>query len=89
MLPEPCIILLFVELRLGGYAQMIRTGIILLNGWVITSPRRIPFVSLERSFQFPHSIVLVGGVEIGFQFHRAFEKAGSLTGIGEYFREAW
>ena len=39
MLPEPCITKLFVELSVGGYSQMIRTGIISLNVWVILSRR--------------------------------------------------
>ena len=36
----PCIISLFAESSADVYSQKIRTGIILLNGWVILSPRR-------------------------------------------------
>ena len=49
MLPEPCIISLFGGLIIGGYSQMIKTGIILLNVWVILLPRRKPFVSHGHS----------------------------------------
>ena len=45
----------FVESGLGGYAQMIKTGIILLNGWVLSSLKRKSFVSYERSSPNSHS----------------------------------
>ena len=35
MLPVPCIILSFAESNAGGYSQLIKTGTILSNDWVI------------------------------------------------------
>jgi len=44
-----CITSLFEGLSVGGYSQMIKTGIILLNVWVILLPSRKPFVSHGHS----------------------------------------